>query len=102
MLTSTKLNLPGKFLRKREGCAILSLSPTQLQGEINAGRFEPGTRLTANSNILVWPEGYVLGVQKARWDARGSPEDQARAEKCSERARNAVAHTRRMQKRWAR
>jgi hypothetical protein len=88
------MNAPKKFLRKREVCEILSLSPTQLQTEINAGRFEAGTRLTATSNILAWSSEYVFGVFKARWDGRGGSEDQARAEMCKARAKNAASHRR--------
>lgn len=91
MLTSTKPP-QGKFLRKKDVCAITSLSPQQLQEEIKQLRFEPGTRLTANSNILVWTDEYVFGWMKRRWEARGSPEDVARGEMCAKRAKNAVAH----------
>src|SRR5262249_21249759 len=59
-----------------------------------AGRFEPGTRLNAASNILAWWSEYVFGVAKARWDARGGPEDVARTAACVERARNASDHRR--------
>jgi predicted DNA-binding transcriptional regulator AlpA len=94
MLTSTKPGLPGKFLRKKEVCAITSLSSTQLQEEVKAGRFEKPTRLTENSNILVWWEPNVLAWVERRLKARGGPVDRARAEKCEARARNAAAHRR--------
>jgi hypothetical protein len=60
--TTSKLPLPGRFLRKKEVCEILSLSSTQLNGEIKNKRIESGTRLTANSNILVWLSDYIIDV----------------------------------------
>jgi predicted DNA-binding transcriptional regulator AlpA len=94
MLTPIKLSVPGKFLRKKEVCAITSLSPGQLNARIKSGEFIPPTRLTESSNILVWWEPDILAWVKRRLEARGSPADRARAEKCADRARNAASHRR--------
>jgi predicted DNA-binding transcriptional regulator AlpA len=93
-LIPSKPALPGRFLRKREVCEVTSLSPTQLQERIKKGEFEPGTRLTETSNILVWWEADVLAWVDRRLAARGSPADRARAEKCEARARNAASYRR--------
>jgi predicted DNA-binding transcriptional regulator AlpA len=90
----TKVKLPGRFLRKKEVCEITSLSPTQLQDRIKKKEFEPGTRLTENSNILVWWEPTIVAWVERRLAARGSPTDRVRAEKCEARARNAASHRR--------
>jgi hypothetical protein len=97
--TTSKPPLPGRFLRKSEVYAILSISPTQLNDEVKAKRIEPGTRLTANSNILVWLSDYIAEVVAARWNARGTPQDQARADMCKWRATNAASHRRIAKKR---
>jgi hypothetical protein len=90
------MTLPGRMVRKKEVCAITTLSPQQLDEEIKAGRFEPGTRLTEDSNILVWWSEYVFGWVKDRFEARGSPAALERNKMCNERAKNAVSHRRDM------
>jgi prophage regulatory protein len=88
---TTKPQLPGRFLRKHEVCAITSLSPTQLNVRIQSGEFIKPTRLSPSSNILVWWEADVMAWIKKRLDARDGPEGKARGEWCKARARNAVA-----------
>jgi predicted DNA-binding transcriptional regulator AlpA len=89
-----KLRWPGRFLRKGEVCKITSLSPGQLTEKIKNGEFVPPTRLTVNSNVLVWWDADVLAWAQSRLDDRGSPAAQARAVKLAERGRAAAARRR--------